>query len=594
MPKLIKKKTEAKPQKVAEAKAESKKPKTEGEPKKKGRKLNIKYLGGLLLKKMVRSGAKELGLNADEVNNLNVFPVPDGDTGDNMRMTIESGVSAIEKLDSDNLAEVMKALSRGMLLGARGNSGVILSQFFSGTAKGLEGSKKADPEVLGHALELGVKTAYSSVMTPMEGTILTVARESVEYAVKCLKPESTIRSFFADLVKEMHSSLERTPELLKALKDANVVDSGGAGLLFIMDGFNRVLNGEDTGDEPLVINNPGNSDERKTAFNKDSEMSYAYCTELLVQLMSSKCDVSTFDIDALRAFLCECGDSVVAFLEDSIVKLHVHTFTPERVLAKCREYGEFISVKIENMSLQHTEVIAGKEEKQEAAAPKEPKKKYGVVAVCTGEGIMSLYKDLGADVIIEGGQTRNPSTNDFLSAFEGLNAENIIVLPNNGNIFMAASQAADMYREASVRVIPCKNVGLGYVVLSTADFGCEDPEELVHGMMESMSGVTAGYVSPSVRDAEMNGVTVTKGDTVGIVDKEIIVSMPNRIDATVGLATSLLKMEGKSMLTVFRGADATEEEEQEILARLNEAFPEAEIYFMDGGQEIYPYIFVAE
>ena len=361
-----------------------------------------------------------------------------------------------------------------------------------------------------------------------------------------------------------------------------------------MDGFNRVLNGEETGDEPLNLQKEEKAAAPAGTFDKDSVMTYAYCTELLLQLMSSKCDVEGFDIDALRAFLCECGDSVVAFLEESIVKLHVHTFTPERVLAKCREYGEFISVKIENMTLQHTEGQLEKQEQTCTEVKAAPKKRYGVVAVCTGEGIKELYKNLGADVIIEGGQTRNPSTNDFLTAFDSAGAENIIVLPNNGNIFMAASQAADMYSGASVRVIPCKNVGMGYIALSCLDLECEDFDELVRGMMEAISGVTTGYVSPSVRDAEMNGVTVTKGDTVGIVDKEIIVSMPVRADAAVGLASRLLDIEGKTMLTVFRGADATEEEEARILASLTEKYPDAEIYFMDGGQEIYPYIFVAE
>ena len=333
----------------------------------KSKPMNIKFLGGLLFSKMAKNGAVRLGNKADEVNKLNVFPVPDGDTGDNMRMTIESGIAAIENMDSDNLADVMKALSHGMLLGARGNSGVILSQFFAGTAKGLEKTKKADPETFGNALRMGVKQAYSSVMTPTEGTILTVARESVEYAVGRINEKSTIRSLFADLVKEMHASLERTPELLTVLKEAGVVDSGATGLLYIMDGFNSVLNGEvyDVASDNAV---PMNREAARAtySFNENSKMEYGYCTELLVQLLNSKTDIANFDVDALKEFLVSVGDSVVAFKTESIVKLHVHTFTPEKVLAYCRQFGEFLTVKIENMSVQHTENSENSENEEEA------------------------------------------------------------------------------------------------------------------------------------------------------------------------------------------------------------------------------------
>ena len=552
--------------------------------------------------KMARGGAMLLRSNAEEVNKLNVFPVPDGDTGDNMRMTIESGIAAIENMDSDNLAEVMRALSHGMLLGARGNSGVILSQFFAGTAKGLEGKDQADPATFGHALELGVKQAYASVMTPTEGTVLTVARESVEYAVSRITPESTIRTLFADLVKEMHASLERTPEILTVLKEAEVVDSGGAGLLYIMDGFNRVLNGEEITDLATMVNAsvsapaPAVNTASFDAFGTESEMTYGYCTELLVRLQSKKTDVNAFDVDGLKAFLASVGDSVVAFQTDSIVKIHVHTLTPEKVLAHCRTFGEFLTVKIENMSLQHTSQEA---EKAEESAPVQPAeavkemKKYGVVAVCIGEGIEQLYRDFGADEIVEGGQTQNPSTNDFLAAFEKVPAEHIFVFPNNGNILMAAQQAAELYDKAQIHVIPSKNVGTGYVALSTADFSAETPDTIVEGMLEAMKRVTAGYISPSIRDAEINGVQIKKGDTIGIIEKQIVISEADRLAAACGLVQKI--MEGdKFMLTVFRGKDADEAEQAALNEKLAEICPDAEVYFMDGGQEIYPYIFVAE
>ena len=556
---------------------------------------NIKDLGGILFSKMAKGGASRLRSNTDEVNKLNVFPVPDGDTGDNMRMTIESGIAAIENIDSDDLAEVMKTLSHGMLLGARGNSGVILSQFFAGMSKGLSKSKTADPATFAHALELGVEQAYSSVMTPTEGTILTVAREAVEYAVANLTPKSTIRSLFADLVKEMHESLDRTPEILAVLKEAGVVDSGGAGLLYIMEGFNRVLNGEEATDEPESVAAPAPKASAPTvfAFNENSEMTYGYCTELLLQLQRSKTDVENFDVDTLRAFLASVGDSVVAFKTESIVKLHVHTFTPEKVLEYGRKFGEFLTVKIENMSVQHTELESNEGSRPEAKETA-PAKKYGIVAVSNGPGVTELFKQLGTDVVVPGGQTQNPSTRDFLEAFEQISAEHIFVFPNNSNIFMAAQQAGELHKRAQVHVIPSKNIGTGYVAISSANLDNPDVDAVICEMEEAMKRVSAGYVSPSIRDAEISGIHIKNGDTMGIIDKEIVVSESDRMSAVKALASKLLELPDKFMLTVFAGADSAETEQNELTAYLSEKYSDAEVYFIDGGQEIYPYIFVAE
>ncbi len=564
--------------------------------KKKNKKDNPKRLGGFQLIKMAIGGAAQLRSNAEEVNKLNVFPVPDGDTGDNMRMTIEAGINALENLDTDDLAEVMRVFSHGMLLGARGNSGVILSQFFAGTAKGFESAEEADPETLGRALEMGVKQAYTSVMTPTEGTILTVARESVEYAVKHITPESTIRTFFADLVKEMHRSLDRTPEILTVLKEAGVVDSGGAGLLYIMEGFNRVLNGEEVEDTVPVAEKSKKPAVDITKFGADSEMTYGYCTELLVQLTNAKTDVEAYDIEPLKAFLTSVGDSVVCFKTDSIVKIHVHTLTPDKVLAYCLQYGEFLTVKIENMSVQHSELDDKAETPAASKAEEAPaeKKKYGIVQVCIGAGIESLFRDFGTDVIVEGGQTQNPSTNDFLDAFAKVNAEHIFVFPNNGNILMAAQQAAELYDKADVRVIPSKSLGTGYVALSCIDPTAPSADDIVAAISEAMGRVTTGYVSPSIRDAELNGVKIRKGDTIGIIDKKIVISESERSVAAKTLAAKLLDLPDKFMLTVFCGKDATEEERTALNEELSAAHPSAEIYFIDGGQEIYPYIFVAE
>ena len=563
-------------------------------------KKTIKYLGGLLFSKMAIGGAVTLRSNADEVNRLNVFPVPDGDTGDNMRMTIESGIAAIENLNTDDLAEVMRVLSHGMLLGARGNSGVILSQFFAGTAKGFDGVEQADPAALGAALEMGVAQAYKSVMTPTEGTILTVAREAVEYAVSRINSKSTIGSFFADLVSEMHASVDRTPEILTVLKDAGVVDSGGAGLFYIMDGFNRVLNGEEVSQESADIpKTTAKPIADFSAFGPDSVMTFGYCTEMLVQLQNSKVDVDAFDIESLKEFLGSIGDSVVAFKTDSIVKLHVHTFTPEKVLAHCRTFGEFLTIKIENMTLQHTEsenevsfVMNSSPAPEDSPAAEA--KQYGVVAVSNGDGISSLLKELGTDEVVPGGQTQNPSTNDFLDAFSRVRAKHIFVFPNNGNIVMAARQAASLYEDATVHVIPSKNIGTGYVGISSIDFENPDPQAVIAQVEAAMQRVTAGYVSPSIRDADMNGVHIQRGDTIGIIEKEIVVSEADMMTAATKLAIQLMDDPDKFMLTVFSGKDATDEDRAALGEKLAESCPSAEVYFIDGGQDIYPFIFVAE
>ncbi len=548
------------------------------------------FLDGHLLAQMAQGGAALLRSNAEEVNKLNVFPVPDGDTGDNMRMTIESGIAALEKVNSDDLAEVMKTLSHGMLLGARGNSGVILSQLFAGMAKGFDNCEKADANTIGHALTLGVKQAYNSVMTPTEGTILTVARESVEYAVARITPDSTIRSFFADLVKEMHASLARTPELLATLKEAGVVDSGGAGLLYIMDGFNKILNGEEIKDEaPLLTASKPLVD--LTSFSADSEMTYGYCTELLLQLQNSKVDAESFDNNVITEFLCGIGDSVVSFKTGTIVKIHVHTLTPDKVLAFCRQFGEFLTVKIENMSVQHSETTV--EDTPAPATPAE-RKQYGMVAVASGKGVADTFLELGVDTIVEGGQTQNPSTNDFLDAFARVNADNIFVFPNNGNILMAAKQAAEIYTDAKIYVIESKNLGDGYVSICAADFDNDDAEAVAATFRDAMANVVTGYVSPSIRDAELNGVQIKDGDFIGFIGKQMLTSNKEKADTAHALIAKMLEDGERFMLTVFCGKDNTAEEKAALESHIREVYPDIEVYFIDGGQDVYPFIFVAE
>lgn len=547
------------------------------------------FLDGELLAKMAQGGAAQLHSNAEEVNKLNVFPVPDGDTGDNMRMTIESGIAAIENTKSNDLASVMQQLSRGMLLGARGNSGVILSQFFAGVAKGLEDYEKADAPVIGNALMLGVKQAYGSVMTPTEGTILTVAREAVEYAVANTTADTTIRTFFSDLVKEMYASLQRTPEILTVLKEAGVVDSGGAGLFYIMDGFYRVLNGEEIATASVVESAAKKPTVNIDAFGPDDVMTFGYCTELLLRLQSSKVDLDTFDYTVIPEYLATIGDSIVAFRTESIVKIHVHTLTPEKVLEFCRQYGEFLTIKIENMSVQHNE----NEEMQKNAAPAE-KKFAGMVAVATGEGMENTFLELGVDAIVEGGQTQNPSAQDFLDAFEKVNAEHIYVFPNNGNILMAAAQAAELYDKAQIHVIESKNLGAGYVALSVFDPEGADVDGQIEAFNEAITAVSTGFISPAIRDAELNGVEIHNGDFIGFVGKEMLVSHPSKAEAAHGLITKMFEGGDRFMLTVFYGKDVDADEKEALQNYLAEKHSDIECYFLEGGQDIYPYIFVAE
>ena len=603
----------AKPEKATKSKAEkvekhksektqktkkeekAKKPATKKETKKSGERKISKYLTGLLFAKMVRGGANELRSNAEEVNKLNVFPVPDGDTGDNMRMTIESGIAAIENLDSDDLADVMKVFSHGMLLGARGNSGVILSQLFAGMATSLQNSTQADTVAFAKSLQRGVEQAYSSVVTPVEGTILTVAREATEYAVSRLNPQSTIRSLLRDLVKEMKRSLDRTPEILVALKEAGVVDSGAAGLLYIMDGFNRVFNGEEIPEADVApLATPAATSVLETSFGPDSVMTYGYCTELLLQLLRKKVDIDTFDVEPLKQYLLSIGDSVVCFKIDSIVKLHVHTKSPEKVLKYCRQFGEFLTVKIENMSVQHSDLGEAKtEEKEEPKKAEMPRKKHAIVTVSNGAGLSATFRELGADEIVEGGQTNNPSTQDFLEAYAKINAEHIFVLPNNSNIMMAAEQSAELYEDAKIHVLPAKNIGAGYAAISSADLESQSVDEIIEAMTEAIGRIETGYVSPSIRDAEMNGISIAEGDTIGIIAKEIVTANADRLVATTELIDKLIT-EDRFVLTCFYGKDSDPEEREQLEALIAEKYPDVETYFLDGTQEIYPYIFVAE
>ncbi|MBE6615805.1 MAG: DAK2 domain-containing protein [Ruminococcaceae bacterium] len=557
---------------------------------------NERYLDGEMMANMVRGGAANLRSNAREVNDLNVFPVPDGDTGDNMSMTMEGGVAALEGVDSTNLADVMAHISQGMLLGARGNSGVILSQFFAGMNKGFTDCDKADAHIVGAALEEGVKQAYSSVITPTEGTILTVAREAVEYAVSRIDDDTTIPALFSDLTTEMYASLQRTPEILEVLKEAGVIDSGGAGLFYIMLGFSKILQGEEI-EAAGAVQAPKAAAINLNAFGPDSEMTYGYCTEMLLRLQNAKVDIAAFDVSVIIDYLSSIGDSIVCVKNDSIVKLHVHTMTPGNVLTFCQQFGEALTVKIENMNVQHSEAEENTPAQTAAPAPRreKPAKGHGTVAVASGDGIADLFRQLGVDAVVSGGQTQNPSAQDFLSAFEEVGAKHIYVFPNNGNIVMAAKQAGQLYDKGEVHVIESKDLGQGYAAISSLNFQSDDAELIAAQLTEAMGYVKTGSVSTSIRDAELNGVHIETGDFIGFMGKEMLVSRKELADAAEELLIKMGLDTGEVyMVTAFTGSEAPAETVDALTDWMAENYPDVEFYTVEGGQEVYPFIFVVE
>lgn len=545
----------------------------------------FKFLNGELFAKMFRGGVAFLRSKVKDVNELNVFPVPDGDTGDNMMLTMEGGEKALSGVESDSLDKVAKSLTDGMLLGARGNSGVILSQFFAGIANGFLDHETADVREIGNALLNGVKQAYSSVNTPTEGTILTVARESVEYAVANITDDSTVDSLFTDLVTEMNESLKRTPEMLAVLKEAGVVDSGGSGLKYIAEGFLKILNGEEIDEPEDVTSSYSAQSVDITSFGPDSEMKYGYCTELLLQLMNAKTDPYAFDIGVIKEFLETVGDSIVAYKTGTIVKLHVHTMTPYKVLEFCHNFGEFLTIKIENMSVQHHETLSKPKEK--------PRKKYSIVAVANGAGIKKLFEELGAEEIVNGGQTMNPSAKDFIDVFERINAEHIFVFPNNGNIILAAKQAEKIYEKAQIHVIESKSIGDCYAALSAIDFGEEDPVRLESGMNSAMSEVETGYLTTAVRNTEMNGIKIHTGEYIGFCGKQMLSSDADIVLSAMRLLEGM-NIEEKDSLNLFYGKDVDKDTLDSVVSSISEKYPDIELYTLNGGQEVYRFIFVAD
>lgn len=579
------------------------------------------YIDGSTFADMIVSGAANLSSNKTAVNDLNVFPIPDGDTGDNMFMTIESGARMLRDSESDSLSEASSVASRGMLLGARGNSGVILSRIFSGISKGLEDKPSADVRVLHLAMERGIQESYSAVPVPVEGTILTVYRDAVKYAGDRIDENSTLDSYFRDFNTELRRSLEHTPEQLDVLREAGVVDSGGAGLVYIFDGMLAALEG--TGKQ-LAENATATSAPRidLSLFTEDSELTFGYCTEFLLRLQHKKTDIDSFDIDEFIRGLSELGDSVVAFRDGSIVKVHVHSLTPGKVLDYGQRFGEFLTLKVENMTLQHSSKEHGEHKHDEAkpagaaetataksantataesapvtaeatTAPTAPRKHYATVAVAAGKGLISAFYELGADKVISGGQSMNPSTEDFIAAFDSLNADVILVFPNNSNIILTANQAASIYSKAQIVIIPTKTVGEGCVAISMVDPDESDAEALKTAICEAITAVGTGFVSRAGRDASFKGVDVTEGDYIGFSRDTIYSSEPTRRDALLKLA-DCLDTSSHDLAILFSGADTDRTEAEELTAELSKRFPSTEFTHIRGDQPTHDYILVLE
>jgi len=534
----------------------------------------------------INCGSSALGAKRKIVNDLNVFPIPDGDTGDNMYMTLREGCRKVSELPSGTtVGQIARAMSSGALMGARGNSGVILSRMIEGVAKGLDGVDSADAEDIRRALKSAVKEAYAAVTKPVEGTMLTVLKDAARAA--CSLGSNDIGSIFDIFCKEAEESVRRTPQLLEVLRQAGVVDSGGAGLFYIVQGMKQSLRGEALpSDETAVGSEVSETKDINTdLFTEDSILEFGYCTEFLLRLQSSKVDLSTFDVKEIIDYLSSVGESVVAFRDGSIVKVHVHTKTPGDILNSCQKWGEFLKLKIENMTLQHH----GTQIKDNFAMSAS---RYGAVSVANGEGIEKMMYEAGADAVIKGGQTMNPSTEAFIEAFKKVNADTIFVFPNNSNIIMTAQQAASIYKDSDVRVVPTGDIGAGYIALASLDKSISDALSLEKELGRIAAEVTTILVCEAIRDARHGEVDVVKGNYVGIMGHEILCCCEN---AQQAVCQSLKIISRKAdVALLLKGSAVSQESACALESELCAAFLRTEFILNDGGQLIYDYIIVLQ
>ena len=537
--------------------------------------------------RMLFGGAALLAAHIGELNDLNVFPVADGDTGTNMLKTMEGGLAKVETDKSDSVGALSDLFSRGMLLGARGNSGVILSQIFAGINEELSSYTSISAKELSRAYLNGIKKAYAAVQNPTEGTILTVFRESSEYAAEKITEESSVEDFFRLHIDEARRSLASTKEILPALKEADVVDSGAAGYLYIAEGMYEALSGKKLSYEPVTRAQNESVDIDK--FTRDSILEFGYCTEFLLRLTTAKTDPDSFDIKSVLDILDELGgESVVAYKTDDIVKVHVHTHNPGEILARVLAFGEFLTVKIENMSLGHSESAEKKPEVKH-----KNNKKYSLIAVATGEGISSLFTQMGVDYIISGGQTANPSTEEFIEVFKLCDTKDIIVLPNNKNIFLAAKQAAEIYEDANVYIVETKNLMQGYCALSVITPGITDMEALTASAQRAANSVIDAEITKAVRDATIDGIEIKSGDYIAISEGNIVATALTAEEAVLEMLEKA-DTDLSEIITLFVGKDVSAERRVALTEQLEEIYEDQEIVVYEGGQDIYDYFLAIE
>lgn len=541
------------------------------------------YIKAKAFREMFVSGANNLQNSKDLVDKLNVFPVPDGDTGTNMSLTISYAMKELEKVGEDDITKIAKALSKGSLMGARGNSGVILSQIIRGIGKSVEGKDKLSTTDLAKALKGGSDTAYKAVIKPVEGTILTVIRETAEYAVKLAKRENDIEKFLGKVVREANVSLENTPNLLKNLKDAGVVDSGGKGLTLILEGFYLAIVGKSVAPataEKAELKNVSLSSSDNTS---TEDIKFGYCTEFILE--SDKIDDA-----GIRDIMLGYGDSLAVVGDEGVIKVHVHTNEPGNVLQEALKYGQLLTIKIENMRMQHENILEGVSENAEYEEPVE-EKEFAFISTSMGEGLASIFKDFGVDHVIEGGQTMNPSTEDFMKAIDKIHAKNIFILPNNSNIIMAANQAKEL-SDKNIIVIPTKNIP--QAVSALVGFNPEaTAEENEANMVEALSYVKSGQVTFAVRDTVMNGIEIREGNIIGIAEKELIAA-GDEVDEVAKKLVEKLVDEDSAIITLFYGEDVTEEQAEELRGELEEKFEDIDVELYYGGQPLYYYLISVE
>lgn len=559
--------------------------------------MSITALDGKRFAEMVIQGANHLAANAKMVDALNVFPVPDGDTGTNMNLSMTSGAKEVRNNVQEHIGKVGVSLSKGLLMGARGNSGVILSQLFRGFSKAVEGKAEISAKDFAQALDAGVETAYKAVMKPVEGTILTVAKDSAKKGVLTAQKSNDIVVIMEEVLKEAKASLKRTPDLLPVLKEVGVVDSGGQGLVFVYEGFLAVLKGEKLPESPITpsMDEMVNAEHHKSVQShmNTEDIEFGYCTEFMVRFEADKVSKHPFDEGVFRNDLSQLGDSLLVIADEDVVKVHIHSEQPGEVLTYGQKYGNLINMKIENMRQQHSNIVGDTPTASGTTLPKASKElqEYGIVTVSMGSGIAELFKSIGAHAVIEGGQTMNPSTEDIVKAVKEVNAKKVFILPNNKNIIMAAQQAADVSEE-EIYVIPSKTVPQGLSALLVFNPSA-DVKTNESAMMDALKHVKSGQITFAVRDTQIDGLEIEKNDFMGIAEGKIVVKNKNKVNAAQDLLLQMLD-EDSEILTIIYGEDVSEEEVSSLREFVEENFEDVEIEVHNGGQPLYSFIFSIE